>query len=266
MHPTEVRTRHSRRTLALWMASSLALAGCGEAGAEASASTEPFAEESQSLREGADTQRRIIVYQTSSRQLYAVDKKGNPRLIAERSGTPVVSPDGRRVAYAKLPDTWNVGDPVAQADLYMLDSAGRTTLLTRGYDDTEPVWTPEGNTLLFQSTRRTGMASLWKVGLGGAGLEQVTNENSVRSGLGYIPNPASSTTVQWAPTERRIIVYGTSSLANGDVRIITFDRVLNVEQSYSLGMGYAPQWTDEGTVVFTQNNGGQLSYVEVSVD
>lgn len=247
----------------MWMASSLALAGCGEAGAEASASTEPLTAESQSLKEGADAQRRIIVYQTSSLQLYTVDTNGNPRLVAQRSGPPVVSPDGSKVAYARLPDTWNVGDPVTQADLYVLDSKGRSTLLTRGYDDTEPLWSPDGTILLFQSTRRTGMASLWKVRVSGAGLDQVTNEGSVRN---YVPNPASSTTVQWAPTERRIIVYGTSSLINGDVRIIAFDRVLNMEQSYSLGVGYAPRWTDHGTVVFTQNNGGQLRDIEVSVD
>ncbi|MFP2907471.1 hypothetical protein ACLESD_20960 [Pyxidicoccus sp. 3LFB2] len=251
------------------MASSLALAGCGEPGTEAPVSA-PHASESQSLRDGADeesaSERRIVVYQTTSLQLYTVDRKGNPQLVAERSGTPVVSPDGDKVAYAKLPDTWNAGDPVVQADLYVLDSSGRSTRLTQGQDDTEPVWTPDGGSLLFQSTRRSGMASLWKVRASGSGLDQVTNEDVVRNSPSYIPNPASSSTVQWAPAGRRIVVYSTTSLTNGEVRVIAFDRALNVQQSFSLGLGYAPQWTEHGTVVFTQNIAGQTYSVEVGVD
>ncbi|WP_240359045.1 TolB family protein [Pyxidicoccus trucidator] len=249
------------------MASSLVMAGCGEPAAEASASVDPYASESQSLDEGVANERRIIVYQTTSLQLYTVDKKGKDVLLAQRSGVPMVSPDGRQVAYAKLPDTWNAGDPVEHAELHVFDSkSGKSERLTRGHDDAEPIWTPDGRNLLFQSTRRTGMASLWKVRVGGNGLEQVTNEGLVRNAAGYIPNPVSSTEAQWAPTERRIIVYSTTSLTNGDVRVIDFDRQLDVEKSYSLGQGYSPRWTEQGTVVFSQNNGGQVTFVEVSVD
>jgi TolB protein len=249
----------------MWMASSLALAGCGEAGGEASVSAEPYAVESQSLELGTTTERRIIVYRTELQQLYTVDKKGNPLLVAERSGPPVVSPDGRKVAYSKLPDSWNEGDPVVSAELYVLDKSGRSHALTRGYDDTEPVWTPNGESLLFQSTRRTGIPSLWKAQISGSHLAQVTNESTVSDSPAYIPNPASSTTVQWGPTERRIIVYSTARTTNGDVRIIDFDPTLAVKKSYSLGKGYAPRWTDDGTIVFAQDTDGQVSYVEASL-
>lgn len=145
MHPTEVRARFSRRTLALWMASSLVMAGCGEPAAEAS--VEPYASESQSLDEGATNERRIIVYQTTSLQLYTVDKKGREVLLAQRSGVPMVSPDGTSVAYAKLPDTWNAGDPVEHAELHVFDSkSGKSERLTSGHDDAEPIWTPDGLT------------------------------------------------------------------------------------------------------------------------
>jgi TolB protein len=272
MHPTEVRSRLSRRTVALlWMASSLAFAGCGEAGgAEASGGAEPYATESQRLDESGDegvsSDRRIIVYQTPSLQLYAVDKKGRTELLAERSGAPVLSPDGRQVAYAKLPDSWQAGNPVTRAELHVYDTrSGHSERVTRGNDDTEPVWTPDGRSLLFQSTKRSGMASLWKVKETGIDLEQVTNENCTGSSPAYIPNPLSSETVEW-DADRRIIVYSTTSLTNGDVRVIRFDRALNVEAAYSLGVGYAPKWTDHGTVVFQRNVNGQVVTIEVSVD
>jgi TolB protein len=271
MHPTEVRSRLSRRTVALWMASSLALAGCGEAGGvEASGGAEPYATESQRLDasgdEGVSNDRRIIVYQTPSLQLYAVDKKGNTELLAQRSGAPVLSPDGRQVAFAKLPDSWNAGDPVTRAELHVYDTrSGHSARVTRGHDDTEPVWTPDSRSLLFQSTKRSGMASLWKVKETGVDLEQVTNEDCTGSSPDYVPNPLSSTTVEW-DADRRIIVYSTTSLTNGDVRVIRFDRSLNVEEAYSLGVGYAPKWTDHGTVVFFRDVNGQTLTIEVSVD
>ncbi|MCY1016557.1 TolB family protein [Pyxidicoccus sp. MSG2] len=255
------------------MASSLAFAGCGEAGgAEASGGAEPYATESQRLDESGDegvsNDRRIIVYQTPTLQLYAVDKKGNTELLAERSGAPVVSPDGREVAYAKLPNSWRAGDPVTRAELHVYNTrTGDTERLTQGNDDTEPVWTPDGKSLLFQSKKRSGMESLWKVKKNGNALEQVTNEDcSTRNSPSYIPNPLSSETVEW-DADRRIIVYTTTtSLTDSEVRVIRFDRALNVEEAYSLGVGYAPKWTDHGTVVFQRNVNGQVVTIEVSVD
>ncbi|MFP2929745.1 hypothetical protein ACLESO_32040 [Pyxidicoccus sp. 3LG] len=275
------------------MASSLALAGCGEAATDASVSAEPYMAATQALEdtsegvaterriivyqlspaaledgsEGAANERRIIVYQTTSLQLYMVDKKGKTKLLAQRSGTPVLSPDGKEVAYARLPDTWSVGSPVVSAELHVLEGgSGKVDQLTRGYDDTEPVWTPDGGSLLFQSSKRTGMASLWKVRSNGRGLEQVTNEDCSASDPTYVPNPASSGTVQWAPNQRRIIVYSTTSLTNGDVRVIDFDQSLDVEAAYSLGQGYSPRWTENGTVVYSRKDSTGVVEVEVSVD
>ncbi len=269
MHPTEVRSRFSRRTLAMWMASSLALAGCGEAGGTESA--DPYAEQAQRLEslpdEGLASERRIIVYSNTSLQLYVVDKSGSHTLVANRAGPPVISPDRRQVAYAKLPDSWSAGEPVVSADLHVLDlKSGRSVQLTQGYDDTEPVWTPDGLNLLFQSTRRSGVASLWKVRANGGALDQLTNETCSGGDPSYIPNPASSSTVQWAPTERRIIVYSNTSRTNGDVRLIGFDRALAVRTAYSLGVGHSPRWTEQGTVIYSRNEGDTVVDIEVSVE
>ena len=258
----------------MWMASSLALAGCGEpGGTEGQGAAEPYAVESRQLNasssdEALVAERRLIVYQTTSLTLYAVASDGSTRMLAQRSGAPVMSPDGRQVAYSKLPDTYKAGDPVVRADLHVFDlKSGLVQQVTRGYDDVEPVWTPEGRSLLFQSTLRSGTPSLWAVRENGTGLHQLTNGAQVQvEGASLVPNPASSGTVQWSPdNQRRLIVYSTTSLTNGDVRVIDFSRSLEVQSAYSLGMGHSPRWTENGTVVFARNEGEKVIYIEVSV-
>jgi TolB protein len=251
------------------MASSLALVGCGEALTEAPVAAEPRAVEAQGLEvSSAVAERRLIVYQTTSLALYAVDDKGRARLLAERSGAPVTSPDGRQVAYSKLPDSYQAGDPVEHAELHVFNvKAGHVQQVTRGYDDTEPIWTPDGRSLLFQSTRRSGTPALWKVRENGTGLDQVTNHEARTGVASFIPNPASSSTAQWSPDlQRRLIVYGTTSATNGDVRVLDFSRLLEVEAAYSLGEGHSPRWTEHGTVVYTRNEGDKVVHVEVAVD
>ncbi|WP_246357681.1 TolB family protein [Pyxidicoccus fallax] len=256
------------------MASSLALAGCGGPGeTEAPTSGDSQAAQVQQLDtaspdQGAANERRLIVYQTTSLSLYAVDTQGSLRLLAKRSGAPVTSPDGRSVAYSKLPDSYQPGEPVTHADLHVYNlQSGHTQQVTRGYDDTEPVWTPDGRNLLFQSTRRSGRPALWKVRSNGTGLDQVTNQETLESAGDIIPNPATGGTVQWSPdNQRRLIVYSTTTLTNGEVRVIDFGQMFDVENTYSLGEGHSPHWTENGTVVFARNEGDKVIYIEVGVD
>ncbi|AEI62394.1 putative lipoprotein [Corallococcus macrosporus] len=254
----------------MWMASSLLLAACGGAEAESLADAESQAVASQSLggpsEESAD--RRIIVYQTTSLQLMRVDNQGRSHLVAERTGAPVVSPDGNRAAYAKLPDGHRPGDLVRSSDLYVLNAnSGKSTRVTQGFDDSEPVWTPDGRVVLFQSTSRTGVPSLWRVKQNGKDLTQLTNVGTSQFSSAYIPNPALGGTVEW-DADRRIIVYTTTSLRqgeDGEVRIIAFDRDYDVASAYSLGKGSEASWTERGTVVYSRNEGGRVVTVEARV-
>ncbi|MFP2961425.1 TolB family protein [Myxococcus sp. 1LA] len=189
------------------MASSLLLAACGGAEAESLADAESQAVASQSLVEptGESADRRIIVYQTTSLQLMRVDNQGRSQLVAQRTGAPEVSPNGNRVAYAKLPDGYREGDAVHSAELYVLNAnSGKSTQVTQGFDDSEPIWTPDGRIVLFQSTRRTGVPSLWRVKENGKDLKQLTNVGDSRLSAATIPNPAQGGTVEW-DADRRIM-------------------------------------------------------------
>lgn len=253
----------------MWMASSLALAACGPADLEETSSPRDtvVVEQSGALEtEGLVADRRIIVYLTGSQSLYAV-QDGRATLVAKRSGAPSLSPDGREVVYAKLPDSWDVGDAVTRTELHVYNvKNGKDDQLTSGHDDQDPSWTPDGKRILFQSKKRSGLTSFWSVKGNGKDLDQVTNADCTKANdPDFVPTPASSTGVQWAPNERRIIVYFTSQTSDSEVRVMSFDQNLGVASAYSLGKGTAPRWTERGTVIFTRKVNGRDVQVEVSV-
>lgn len=84
---------------------------------------------------------------------------------------PTLSPDGRTLLYAALGDLWTLplrtdGAPEAPRPL------------TRdGWEDTDPIWAPDGESVIFASDRR-GTMDLWEKRLDsapGAGLTQLTS-------------------------------------------------------------------------------------------
>ena len=84
---------------------------------------------------------------------------------------PTLSPDGRTLLYAALGDLWTLP----------LDPSGAPQAprpLTRDtWEDTDPIWAPDGRSVLFASDRR-GSMDLWEKRLDsapGAGLTQLTS-------------------------------------------------------------------------------------------
>ncbi|MCP3103598.1 hypothetical protein LZ198_32415 [Myxococcus sp. K15C18031901] len=252
------------------MASSLALAACGDGAQDAADSLDTQTVVQQVIipddSQGATSDRRIIVYLTGDQSLYAV-QNGETTLVSKRSGAPSVSPDGREVVYAKLPDSWRAGDAVRNTELHVYNVRnGKDEKLTSGHDDSDPTWAPDGKYVLFQSQRRTGVASFWKVKANGKDLEQVTNVSCSRdSDRAYVPAALTGSPVQWAPADRRIIVYFTSQTSDSEVRVIEFDKGYDVASAYSLGKGFSPAWTDDGTVRFKRQVGARVVDVEVGL-
>ena len=81
---------------------------------------------------------------------------------------PTLSPDGRTLLYAALGDLWTLA----------LDTPEAPRPLTRDtWEDTDPIWAPDGNSVVFASDRR-GTMDLWEKRLDsapGAGLTQLTS-------------------------------------------------------------------------------------------
>jgi eukaryotic-like serine/threonine-protein kinase len=116
---------------------------------------------------------------TSSRLLVWVNRQGNAETITAAPRDyrhPRISPDGTHVAMVFPDDRHNV-------DVWVWDVAGKThRRLTSDPDrDGEPVWTSDGQWLIFTSTR-SGELVLYRQAANGAGdaerLLQLTRQNS----------------------------------------------------------------------------------------
>ncbi|HYK25842.1 MAG TPA: hypothetical protein VEV18_06265, partial [Steroidobacteraceae bacterium] len=106
--------------------------------------------------------------------------KGSPFTIQDlvrlrRLSDPVVSPDGRHVAF-EVRET-DMQENRGRTHLWILDLAGpgqqprRLTL--ESTDDSSPRWAPDSRTIYFLSTR-TGSSQVWRLGLEGGEATQVT--------------------------------------------------------------------------------------------
>jgi sugar lactone lactonase YvrE len=84
-------------------------------------------------------------------------------------GSPVWSPDGKRIAF----DARVEGNP----DIWVMNGDGSqpTRLTTEVSEDVTGAWTPDGNSIVFCSNR-TGDLQLWRTPLAGGNATQFTRE------------------------------------------------------------------------------------------
>jgi hypothetical protein len=85
---------------------------------------------------------------------------------------PAISPDGEWVAYAAAPSADE------NADIYLTHILSGETIRLTGVDgddglDWFPAWSPDGQTIYFQ-TYRTGVPTIWAVAIDGKNLQQIT--------------------------------------------------------------------------------------------
>jgi TolB protein len=96
-----------------------------------------------------------------------------------RYGTPVWSPRGDLIAFTKIGGGFAVG--------VMNPSGGGEKVLTNGWQDEGPSWSPNGRVIMFFRTAQgSGKADLWSVDLTGV------NERRV-------PTPLDGSDPAWGP-------------------------------------------------------------------
>ncbi|HVI98359.1 MAG TPA: Tol-Pal system beta propeller repeat protein TolB [Sphingomonas sp.] len=121
---------------------------------------------------------------SGGQQIYVMDANGgNQHRISFGGGryaTPVWSPRGDLIAFTKLGGTFRIG--------IMSPSGGGEKILTDGWQDEGPSWSPNGRVIMYFRTSQggRGTADLWSVDLTGV------NERK-------IPTPLDGSDPAWGP-------------------------------------------------------------------
>lgn len=191
----------------------------------------------------------LAAVSTRDLTVLVIDLEGREVSRLERAASPAFSPDGRRLTVAVPPKEWQPGALPGGFDLHVVDLAtGERRELTAGYDDAEPIWAPDGRTLLFLSGMRTGLTSFWRIDAQGGEPEQVTNvgEISAKSER-FVPNPSANTDIRWSEDGTKLL-YGASYSEAGEVMVLSFGPRYEAREARDLGAGRSPAWGEGGTV------------------
>jgi len=121
-----------------------------------------------------DTTGDLILFSTpSSIRIGHADGSGVVRTIGGPGGRfvefPRFSPDGQRIAFAAAPPASN------NTDIYVVnaDGTGMTRVAGTPAVETYPTWSPDGQTLVYTSSKRD-VVDLWRVPVSGGHRTRVT--------------------------------------------------------------------------------------------
>src|SRR5579883_451944 len=138
---------------------------------------------------------------------------------------PVLSPDGKRIAFAAL------------GDIYVMSIGGKPENLTHDkYLDTDPAWSPDGNQLVYSSDKGGHLLELWIRDLRTSQDRQLTALNT---------QPMGAT---WSPDGRRIAFFDVDGMwraASLSIVDVASGEVTKVHNSL-FGPG-DPSWSPDGT-------------------
>ncbi|HLZ44871.1 MAG TPA: Ig-like domain-containing protein [Gemmatimonadales bacterium] len=111
-------------------------------------------------------------------QLYSVERSNLAQLSKLTAATdttsamdPTFSPDGSRIAFVTQRD----GNP----EIYVMnaDGTGPTRITNDPQTDGRPAFMPDGQSLVFHSSRTAGKQQIWAVNVDGTGLTQLTRDS-----------------------------------------------------------------------------------------
>jgi eukaryotic-like serine/threonine-protein kinase len=180
--------------------------------------------------------------QAAQNRLVWVDRNGAQQLLAAPARPyvfPRLSPDGRRLAVTLQ------GQEV-QLWLYDLSREILTRFAFEGKMNSNPVWTPDGKRIAFNSNKEGPVNLFWQLADGSGGLERLTTSENLHFPMSWSPNGQVLAFVEVTPTTG----YDLWTLGLGDRKAQPFLRTQFNES--------VPQFSPDGNwLAYTSNETGR---------
>jgi serine/threonine protein kinase/Tol biopolymer transport system component len=154
--------------------------------------------------------------QAKQSRLVWVSHNGSEQILAAPARAyrfPRLSPDGRRVAVS-------ITEQDSQSWVYDFSRQTLTRFTFAGSQNYDPVWTPDGKRIAFESNNSGPLNIFWQLADGSGGLERLTTSQYINAPTSWSPDGQLLAFAEVNPTTGASV----SVLRMSDRKVLTFNR------------------------------------------